>query len=386
MTNKAFFLFFFLIGFAVFGQKIITKNYESEELQETRSIKIYLPKNYEKDSIANFPLTIVLDTENLFDLYTANASFFALTDKAPEQIIIGINIDKTRYKDTGFTKGNSALTGSSRAFFNFIRDEILLYGEATYRTSPFITIVGKGLSGNFITHFLKEEIPIFNAFICINPIVSIDTNTQIQSYSLNRYQTLDDTFYFYLSGNPKNGSVKNERIAQFGSLLNSFQIQNFHMTYDLLKNAPSSESAISEAIPRALTKIFELYAGVTKEEFDKNIKNLSPPEAILYLETKYLDIEYLFGANLGIRERDIFAIESIIIDKENGDYLKDFGKMILKIYPSSPMGNYYIGLFYETGKQYKKALKQYRIGYGKMNPSDPNADKFYENILRLGYQ
>ena len=47
------------------------------------------------------------------------------------------------------------------------------------------------------------------------------------------------------------------------------------------------------------------------------------------------------------------------------------------------MGHYYIGKYYETGKDYKSALKQYRLGYGKMNPEDPNADLFYENIERL---
>ena len=130
----------------------------------------------------------------------------------------------------------------------------------------------------------------------------------------------------------------------------------------------SSVSAISEAIPRALTQVFEVYSGISNEEFEKNIKDLAPREAIYYLENKYLEIEFLFGTNLGIRERDIYAIENIIIEKENGDYLRDFGKMILKLFPSSPLGDYYIGKYYEIGKVYKKALKYYKIGYGKMDP------------------
>ena len=60
--------------------------------------------------------------------------------------------------------------------------------------------------------------------------------------------------------------------------------------------------------------------------------------------------------------------------------------MILKLFPSSPLGDYYIGRYYESGKMFKKALKYYKIGYGKMDPSDRNADAFYENILRLGGQ
>ena len=73
-----------------------------------------------------------------------------------------------------------------------------------------------------------------------------------------------------------------------------------------------------------------------------------------------------------------------MLEKENGDRLRDFGKMILKRFPQSPMGDYYIGKYYETGKMYKKALKHYKIGYSKMDPSDPKADAYYENILRIG--
>ena len=166
----------------------------------------------------------------------------------------------------------------------------------------------------------------------------------------------------------------NYRTSPFISLIN-----------DSLKT-DSNISAISEAIPRALTKIFEIYSAISKEEFETKIKDLSPIDAISYLENKYLEIEFLFGGSLGIRERDIYAIESIIIEKDNGDQLMEFGKMILNLFPSSPLGNYYIGMFYETGKQNKKALEQYKIGCGKMDPSDPKADAFYENVLRVGGQ
>ena len=73
----------------------------------------------------------------------------------------------------------------------------------------------------------------------------------------------------------------------------------------------------------------------------------------------YVEIEYLFGTNLKIREKDIFTVEKIILDKENGDYLKSFGEMINKLYKDSPMGDYYIGRYYETGKNYK--ISKYKL-------------------------
>jgi hypothetical protein len=176
---------------------------------------------------------------------------------------------------------------------------------------------------------------------------------------------------------------KQIRIDQLQKVIFGLDIRNFNVINDRF-DTESSISAISEAIPRALTKVFEIYSAISKEEFDKNIKDLSPIDAIAYLQNKYLDIEFLFGSNLEIRKQDVFAVEQIIIEKENGDQLLNFGLMILKLFPKSSLGEYYIGRYYEQGKNIKKALKYYKIGYGKMDPSDPNADAYYENILRLG--
>ncbi len=377
------FVFLFFISAFSYGQEIIIKNYESDELKDVRTLKIHLPKSYSKDSIGNYPLTIVLDSEKLFDLYVANSSLFEKKDKVPEQIIVGVHISKTKYKDVGFIKENSLPTESSSQFYRFLRDELLPYIEDNFKTSPFLSIVGEGLAGNFITYFLKEKEPIFNSYIVINPMFGQDIVSLMSSYYLKRYEARDNTFYFYVSDGPQNNSKKQERINGLGFFFKKNTIKNFHFKSDSLTRSPSNLSAISEAIPRGLSAVFEKYSAISEEEFNKNIKDLSPPDAILYLENKYLDIEFLFGTAIKIRQKDIFAIEGIIIDKENGDYLKDFGEMILKLYPASEMGNYYLGKYYESGKLYKKALNQYRTGYGKMNPSDPRAEQFYINIERL---
>jgi hypothetical protein len=156
----------------------------------------------------------------------------------------------------------------------------------------------------------------------------------------------------------------------------------FKYKYELLENSTRTAS-IGQSIPSALAFIFEMYSAISKEEFEKNIKKLSPPDAIAYLENKYIEIEYLFGSNLKIREKDIFAIESIILDKENGDYLKNFGEMINKLYKDSPFGDYYIGRYYESGKKYRQALKYYKNGYLELPEGDPNSDGYYENIERV---
>ena len=375
-------IFLFFCGLLC-SQQIITKEIESEILETTRGVRIFIPEGYEKDSLKNYPLAIVLDEEYLFDIYVGNAILFAKKDKAPKQIVVGISMEDTKVKDISFDVNSGRLTSTATNFYSFLRDEVLFYMESNYRTSPFISFVGQGYSANFITHFLKENTAFINSFICINPSFSDFIGTELQSYNLGKLANEDNTFYFYLNNSESLSAKKQTKIDQIQKGLSSLEIKNFNVIADNILTS-SAISAMSEAIPRAMNKVFEIYSPISKEEFDKNIKELSPIDAIAYLENKYLEIEFLFGTNLGIREQDIYAIEGIVLEKENGDRLRDFGKMILKRFPSSPLGDYYIGKYYESGKMIKKAIYHYKIGYGKMDPSDPNADKFYENILRLG--
>lgn len=385
MIKKTLSLIFLLFCFYGFSQNIITKELESDILETTRNVKIYIPENYELDSIKNYPLTVVFDEEYLFDTYVGNAKLFAKKDKAPEQIIVGISMNETRSKDISFDRNSGRLSTSAKYFYEFVRDEVIFYMESNYRTSAFISIVGQGYSANLVTHYLKESTAFINAFICINPSFSDFIGQELQLYNLSKYLKEDNTFYFYTNNSSSFSSEKQIKIDQVQKGLSGLEIKNFNVVNDVIET-PSAVSAIGEAIPRAMTKVFEVYSAISNEEYEKNIKELSPEDAIYYLENKYLEIEFLFGTNLGIREKDIYAIENIVIEKENGDKLRDFGKMILKLFPSSPLGEYYIGRYYETGKMFKKALKYYKIGYGKMDPADPNSDAYYENILRLGGQ
>jgi predicted alpha/beta superfamily hydrolase len=385
MIKKLISLILILFYFCGFSQEIITKDIDSEILETKRQIKIYLPRGYEESSLKKYPLAVVLDADYLFDTFVGNAILFSEKDKAPKQIVVGISMESTRKKDTYFKVSNGDFTGNNKEFYNFIRDEVILYMESNFRVSPFISLVGEGTSANLITRFLSEANPFVNSYICINPSFSDFIVNQLLSYNFPRFVNEDNTFYFYSNNTTSFSQKKQANINQLQTALASIELKNFNVINDVI-DTRSSVSAMSEAIPRALTSIFEVYSSISKQEYEKNIKELSPLDAIAYLENKYVEIEFLFGTNLGIRERDIYAIENIIIEKEDGDNLREFGKMILTLFPTSPLGEYYIGRYYEIKNLNKQALRFYKIGYGKMNPSNPNADKFYENVLRLSGQ
>ena len=365
----------------MFSQNIQVKKFNSTELNNERFLKIYIPPSYETDATKMYPLTIVLDSEYLFDVYVGNAILFANNEEAPEQIIVGINQNyrNERYEDCSYLEENSYPTQQGEKFYRFIRSELFQYFEENYRISPFKSIVGNTLTANFTNYFLVEDYPAFNAFININPYYALDMPTMLQTKitSLN-----GENIYYYLSNTKYNLDKWKNSINTVNTLLSTINNPKLKYKFDSFDNS-SKTASIGQAIPSALAFIFEMYSAISKEEFDTNIKDLSPPDAIAYLENKYVEIEYLFGSNLKIREQDIFAIESIILDKENGDYLLNFGEMINKLYKESPIGDYYIGRFYETGNNLKLALRYYKNGYMKLPEGDPNADGYYENIERV---
>lgn len=383
MLRKTIIIICVLITKVSLAQQVIQKRLTSEYLSDTRDITIYLPDNYKIDSLQNYPLTIILDKTLLFDNYVATSKLFVLKDLAPKQIIVGVDMNDTYIEDISFDRNTGELTTNAKNFYQFIRDEVLFYMESNYRVSPFIGLVGEGYGANMVSHFLKENSGFINAFICINANFSVFVGQQLMRYNINKFSKLDNSYYIYLNNSNSFSKRKQVFLTELQENLRNLKVENLKIINDYISTT-NSTSAISESIPRALSKIFEIYAPITKEEYDLKIKDLNPLDAIAYLENKYVEIEFLFGTKLGIRERDIFAIENIVIEKENGDYLKNFGKMILKIYPQSPLGDYYLGKYYESGNMIKKALYHYKVGYGKMDPSDPNADAYYENILRIG--
>ncbi|PCI08928.1 MAG: hypothetical protein COB73_06280 [Flavobacteriaceae bacterium] len=373
-------LFTLFISVAMFGQNTFTTTINSYELGGEREIRIYIPPSYELDSARVYPLAVILDAEFLFDVYVGNSILFAQKEKAPEQIIVGINQDnKRRYSDCSYDKLNSLPTKTSDSFYRFVRAELLNYMEENYRISPFKTVVGNTLTANFVNYFFIEDDPGFNAFVNINPYFAPDVPYMIET---EVHKVKKNSYYYYLSSGDYLSSKRSSQNKTVNDQFSSLENEKFNYHFDDFTGA-TNISSIGQSMSSAMHFIFGIYAAISKEEFEKNIKELSPPDAIAYLENKYVEIEYQFGSNLKIRERDIYAIEGLIIDKENGEYLRDFGEMIYKLYPESPLGDYYIGLDYELRGRYRNALDAYKEGYMKITGSIEDADNFYKNVERV---
>lgn len=373
-------ILFFISFFAQAQDNIIYKKFNSFNLNEERILKIYVPESFAENDKNTYPVAVLLDAEFLFDVYVANAKLFSARDKAPEQIVVGIyqNQDEERYTDCDYSEDTGLPNQESSKFYGFIRDELLPYLDDNYPTSLFKTIMGNTLTANFINYFFLEETPVFNAYININPSFATGLHEKLELKS----QSLITPYYYFMSGGDYNTAKRTESINTTHNLLKLSENPNFKYKFEDFSNS-SKTASIGQSVASAIGFTYKQFAAISNEEFDEQIANMEPGDAIEYLERKYVEIEYLYGSNVKIRESDIYKIEPIIIDKSNGDYLEEFGKMIMRLYPETPLGDYYIGLYYETGYEYKKALKHYKNGYAKIGSDNPNSDGYYANIERV---
>ena len=163
-------LFLVLISSTIWSQKIKksdiklgeTLTFQSEILNEQRSINIYTPPSYGK-SDRSYPVIYVLDgsLDEDFIHITGLAQFssFSWINTIEESIIIGIsNVD--RKKDFTFPSNNKLdlkefpTTGHSKNFIEFIKSEVTPLVDKTYRTTQNKTLIGQSLGGLLASEIL----------------------------------------------------------------------------------------------------------------------------------------------------------------------------------------------------------------------------------------
>ncbi len=87
-------------GFNSFSQsKVIYEEFQSYILDQSRRLKIQLPRNYEENTEKVYPIVVVLDANYLFEPVAGNVDYFSYWEDMPESIVVGIMQGDSRYDD-----------------------------------------------------------------------------------------------------------------------------------------------------------------------------------------------------------------------------------------------------------------------------------------------
>lgn len=179
---------------------------QSVQLSETRTLNIYLPDTYSKNTTDKFPVIYLLDGSANEDFVhiTGIVQFLTMIGDMPNTIIVGIaNVDRRRdftYPTTiKEDKDKYPTTGHSEAFISFLEKDLEPYINANYRVNGERTIIGQSLGGLVATEILLKKPQLFDNYIIVSPSLWWDNESLLLKAPELLKNSVDKKLKVYIS-------------------------------------------------------------------------------------------------------------------------------------------------------------------------------------------
>ena len=346
------------ISFTGFSQKV-KDSVLSRKMDKYRNFSVSVPPSFDKNSKKTYPLLLLLDGDYLFDAFDGAMSYGNYWDDLPEAIIVGLhqNKDGERFDDCRIDKETGLPEGKGESFFEFIGGELLPYIQSKYKTGEFKMIAGHDVTAGYINLFLYKDVPLFNAYICLSPELSLEMETRIPA----RLAVQKNKTFYYLSS--ADGDVKKmkEDIVLLNNNIKTVTNDNLNYRYEEIKGA-THYSLVLHSIPSALYQFFSSYQPISSNEFQEKIVKLQSGY-VDYLKNKYDLLENTLGIKMPVRINDFRAIESAIVKNKAFTDFESLAQLAKKSYPRAMLGEYYMARYYENSGDIKRAVKSYQNAF-----------------------
>jgi len=165
----------------------IVDHVQSAVLGEDRTLNIYLPDGYDKDTTTKYPVIYLLDGSKDEDFIhiVGVVQFLTMIQAMPNSIVVGIaNVDRKR--DFTYPSTNKAdvklvpTSGGSAKFIAFLETELQPHIQKFYKVSSSKTIIGQSLGGLLASEILLKKPSLFNQYIIVSPSLWWDTENLLK--------------------------------------------------------------------------------------------------------------------------------------------------------------------------------------------------------------
>lgn len=162
---------------------------QSTVLGEKRILNIYLPDDFDRDSIAfkKYPVIYLLDGSKDEDfIHTAGiVQFMNMMGRAPRVILVGIaNVDRKRDFTFPTTIEQDRIdfptTGKSEPFMAFLKQELKPWIEQKYGGTMHTTLIGQSLGGLLASEILFKDPCMFDDYLIVSPSLWWDNQSLFQ--------------------------------------------------------------------------------------------------------------------------------------------------------------------------------------------------------------
>jgi len=143
----------------------------SDLLEEDRLLQVHVPRGYEAGSLS-YPVVYVFYSDWVEGYFAQLVNDLDLLseDRMPPAILVGVpNVQRYRDLLPWPRSGTHTGEGHAEVFLRFVREELVPWVDAQYRTKPYRVMVGPQAAGVFGVYTLLEAPGTFQAFILNDP-------------------------------------------------------------------------------------------------------------------------------------------------------------------------------------------------------------------------
>ena len=329
---------------------------DSKILDQTRRIKVQLPRNYNPEEKKTYPLIFVFDGDYLFEPVAGVVDYLSYWEEIPEAFVIGINQVKQRIEDGNYDKINYVPVGTGAQFFDFIQFEILPYLKDNYNLGEFSVAVGHDYMANFMNLFLFSDKNPFQGYINLSP----DIADGLLPYIKNELENSKSKIWYSVTTGSEDVESLKKKAKSINLSLSPIIEKNLSFSYKSFEET-NHYTFVNYAIPYSLSEIFEPYTPIDEVEYQSKLSEAQNP--VDYLEKKYNVINSLYDLDKTVRIDDIMQVAKAIEENKTPELYNDLSKLSKKHHPEKLLFDFFKGKYYQEIGKPKKAIKAYENAY-----------------------
>ena len=318
----------------------------SKILNLDREIQVYLPDSY-TTSDQNYPVLYVLDGQRFFTNAVGIQKSLRSPIALPEMIVVGIQTkNPTRRPDYG---------RESAKFTLFLKNEVIGFIDANYRTTKERVIFGWEAAAYYISELILEEKGLFNG--------AIVTDGGLASENLIKEFQSDKEMYLYIA-NSKKDIYYLDSTEEFNKRLLKYNPKNLRWKYELF-NDEVHQSMPHLAMYKGLQFYYHNYDALVFESIQE-YKNLG---GIPYINSYFKERAKRFGDNGNLSDNTKNSLIWLAWNRDNFEYFSLFMEEFKEVLSTRRYASAYwqnrLGQFYLKHKDYKNAKKYFEAGLSK---------------------
>ncbi|PTB97424.1 hypothetical protein C9994_02950 [Marivirga lumbricoides] len=288
----------------------------SKYIQDYRTVKIYLPKDYSEGE--KYPTIYTLDGEWMFEPGFMTTKILSDCDVIPKSIVVGI-FHKNRNEDLEINWETGEFVKGSSNFFSFLTKELVPKIDSIYSSSGFNVLIGHSNSATFSHKVLTQKVQPFNGVIALSQNLF---GQQLQEYIEFTKTVNKPTFYFVASGK-RDATPRLESGMKLDSefkINKNSPINSLHIVYDADHNGIAAKG-----ISNGIAHVFSDYKHYN--DWDDNLidslidKNIGP---IDFIDQHSEKMKNIYGVNFKVNQDDLSLMSALTENTSDVEKLEEF--------------------------------------------------------------